>query len=272
MRQVRVGVQRDPRGAQGADLRDGAAERLGRLPGQAVDEVGVDRLELQRARLVHQFLHAVVRLYAVHRGLHVGVEVLHAEADAVEADLGQVAQPLPGGGARVDLDRDLALRQDAERPAHQTHELCEFLVGKEGGRAAAQVQLRKPLPAPQFLHVQFDLARQQFQVARGAVVVLGDDLVAGAVVAERVAERDVHVQRQRRRTADDRTFGTLAQRLAVFGGPEGFHEAVGGGVGGVAWPRDVEAAQLGIGQRRLGGRGGGCIHGGLLCRTGNKQP
>ena len=36
---------------------------------------------------------------AVHGLLHLRVKILDAQTDAVEADLGQVAQPLPGGGA-----------------------------------------------------------------------------------------------------------------------------------------------------------------------------
>jgi hypothetical protein len=67
------------------------AKRLRRLLGQAVDQVGIDRLEVQRAR-GHQVAHALERLHAVHRLLHVGVEVLHAEADAVEAHGRQVRQ------------------------------------------------------------------------------------------------------------------------------------------------------------------------------------
>ena len=44
-----------------------------------------------------------------------------------------------------------------------------------------------------------DLGLERAQVIGGALVVAGDDLVAGAVVAHRFAERDVHVHRQRRR-------------------------------------------------------------------------
>jgi hypothetical protein len=46
--------------------------------------------------------------------------------------------------------------------------------------------------------MQIDLEIQRIQVLTGALMVLGDDLVAGAVVADRLAERDVDVERQRR--------------------------------------------------------------------------
>ena len=55
--------------------------------------------------------------------------------------------------------------------------------------------------APSSARTQVDLELQRVQVFGGPLVVLGDDLVAGAVVAHRFAERDVHVQRQRRGAA-----------------------------------------------------------------------
>jgi hypothetical protein len=101
-------------------------------------------------------------------------------------------------GARVDLDRALGARGDGEIAPQHRHQLAQFVVRQEGRRAAAQVQLAHRLAGAQHLGVQFHLAAQVAQVGRGALVVLGDDLVAGAVVAQLLAERDVHVQRQRR--------------------------------------------------------------------------
>jgi hypothetical protein len=68
-----------------------------------------------------------------------------------------------------------------------------------------------------------------------ALVVLGDDLVAGAVVAHRFAERDVHVQRQRRRRPPWRRRHAVASACGTRR-PEGLDEAVGRGVRGVAGP------------------------------------
>jgi hypothetical protein len=65
------------------------------------------------------------------------------------------------------------------------------------GEPPPKCSLRNSLPTPQLGHVQIDLLVQQRQVVAPATVVLGDDLVAGAVVADRFAKRDVHVKRKR---------------------------------------------------------------------------
>ncbi len=83
--QVGVGVEGNAIGPESADLRDGAREALRGLLGKAVDQVGVDRREAERARAFDEIAHALVGLHAVHGLLDGGIEVLHAEADAVEA-------------------------------------------------------------------------------------------------------------------------------------------------------------------------------------------
>jgi hypothetical protein len=68
-----------------------------------------------------------------------------------------------------------------------------------------------------------------------------DDLVAGAVVADRVAKRDVHVQRQR-------APATLAPRcdgFQIVAGAEVGAEAVGSGIRGVARSGLAQAGQQG---------------------------
>ena len=161
-------------------------------------------------------------------------------------------QALGRGGARVHLDRDLGTRCQPEGVAQHGHQPCEFSVGQEGGCATAQVQLRHRLATAQHGGVQRHLLRQRVQVFARLVVVLGDDLVAGAVVAHRFAERDVDVQRQRWLATHHRATGALRQRLGVFHRPEGFDEAVGRGVGGVAGPWPIEAAQHRVGQHGHG--------------------
>ncbi len=68
-------------------------------------------------------------------------------------------------------------------------------------------------------------------VFRRASPVRGDDLVACAVVADRVAERQVHVQRERLRGCRVVAGG---QRVDVVGGREAGVEAIGGRVRRVA--------------------------------------
>ncbi|MNV79895.1 hypothetical protein D3C71_1734660 [compost metagenome] len=102
------------------------------------------------------------------------------------------------------------------------------------------------------LQIQFSL--QIVQVFVGALGVPGDDLVAGAVVAQRFAERNVHIQRQRPRLGRC-ALAALGQRQGVVLLAKGLDKAVGGGERGIARARHVEALQQ---------LGGDCGHGGIF--------
>ena len=200
------------------------------------------------------------------RLLHGGIEVLHPEAHAVESKVGQVLEPRSAHGPRVNLDGDLGFRQEAKCLAQRRHESRQLGVVKERGRTAAEVELRDRLAGTQPGHVQIDLALQGVQILRCAPVIACHHLVAGAVVAHRFAERDVHVQRQRLR-APDRSCAlcSLAERLRILRRAEGVDETVGGGVRGVARAGLVQAPQQFLGDRRSGG-GGMQRHETVLCR------
>jgi len=91
--EVGVSVEGDAVGTQRPHLLDRAREALRRLLGQAVDEVGVDGRVAQLAGALHQSLDHPERLDPVHRILHIGVEVLHADAHAVEAEAPERRDP-----------------------------------------------------------------------------------------------------------------------------------------------------------------------------------
>jgi hypothetical protein len=185
----------------------------------------------------------------VHRLLHVGVEILHAKAHAVEAQTCKVLKALDRDSPWIDLDRGLGIGRNAEVPVQRLHEPRQLRVVEEGRRPAAQMQLRDGLRPAECGAMQRRLDLQGLQVRRSAIMVPGDDLVARAVVADRLAERDVHVQRQRPRTA----LASLDQRLPVLLGAEGFDETVRGGIARVARPRHVVLPQ----QRLVDDTGGG---------------
>ena len=113
--QVCVRVQSDAVGPQLAHLLHRSREALGRLPGKPVDEICVDGEVAQLPGTLHQSLHHLERLNAVDRLLHLGIEVLNPEAEAVEAERAEVRQSFGRHGARVDLDRDLGVRRQPER-------------------------------------------------------------------------------------------------------------------------------------------------------------
>jgi hypothetical protein len=75
------------------------------------------------------------------------------------------------------------------------HQLAHLVVRKEGRRAATPVQLRHFLIAAlEIAALQRQFACQIFQVLGRTTMVLGDDLVARAVITDGVAERNVEVQ------------------------------------------------------------------------------
>ncbi len=177
------------------------SKEAGALARQPVDQVDVDRIEAQPARRRHQVEHLPGRLDPVHRLLHGGVEILDAEAQAVEAQSRPgVARRSRVDGARVDLDRILAVRRQREGAAQHGHQRPQ--ARRRPGRSAC----RRPGAAgapPRRGRAAPPAGRPRAPGSAGTrarlLVVPGDDLVAGAVVAQRFAERDVHVERQRQR-------------------------------------------------------------------------
>jgi hypothetical protein len=99
-----------------------------------------------------------------------------------------------------------------------------------------------------------DLAAEVTDVLRRAPVILGDDLVAGAVVADRVAERDVHVQRQR--GLRPLVVACVERVDVVLGGDAGM-ETVGSGIRGVARTEPVVFLHQGGVEDEVGSGGGG---------------
>ncbi len=243
-RQVGVVEDRQAIGLQADHFLNGAGEPFGRLARQSVDQVQVHRAELQGASRLDQGPRLLQALQAVDGALHGRVQVLHAEADTIEAQLTQQAHGRPVRLARVDFDAIVAgiVIEQAEVLAQRGHQLTQLYVAQEGWGAAAKVQLLHTLPAVHVASHQLDFLFQALQVGGSACPVLGDDLVACAVVADVGAERHMHVQRQR--AYGPPAFAQGVQQV------ERAHFAVqlhGGWVGGVAWPGQIVAAdQVGV--------------------------
>ena len=178
----------------------------------------------------------------MHGLLHGRLEVLHAEAQPVEPQPGKNVKPVVVHRAGVDLDRVLASGRELEAAPQHGHELAELVVAEECGRSAAEMQLAHGLALPQLGRVQVHLARKIAQVLGRTVLVLGDDLVAGAVIAQRLAERHMHVERQRKHERR-RTRAALAQGLQVLDRAEGLDKAVGRGIRGVPGPGHIMTTQ-----------------------------
>ncbi len=125
--------------------------------------------------------------------LHLRIEILDADADAIEAQLCEQRDAFRVDRARVHFDRVLALRGKVELGAQHARQLRKLGVGEKRRRAPSPVHLTDRAVLTQAIGQQTDLALQVLQILRRSSVVLGDDLVAAAVVADRPAERQVNV-------------------------------------------------------------------------------
>ncbi|MNH06467.1 hypothetical protein D3C79_658340 [compost metagenome] len=200
-------------------------EALPVLVRQAIDEVEIGGAEPQCPGTLQHGADEVVVLLAVDRDLDRLVEVLHAEADAVEAQLPQHIQHVDRYLARIHLYADLALVREPEVFAQHGHQAAGLGFIQIGGRAAAPVQLGHQ-PVLEQRRLGLDLLLEEIEVLIGLVLVTGDHLVAAAVVTKLVAERDVHVERQ------------IARRILLGGVnevriTEALVELQRGGIGGV---------------------------------------
>ena len=245
-RQVGVGVQRNPVGPQAGHLGHRGRKRLGRLKRQPVDQVGVDGGEANLAGGVHQLAHLLKGLLTVDGALDIGIEVLHAEADPVESHVRQRLQARCAGGAGIHLNRHLAVLGKPEMLPNRPHQACQLRICQEGGGPPAQVQLRDRLRRPHDGRVQGHFALQRSQVRRCALMAARHHLVAGAVVADGLAERDVDIQGQGGRRTHALATGALAQRAHVQLCIERLLEPVGRRVGRVPRARGIQFLEQGF--------------------------
>src|SRR5207245_2344905 len=121
-RNVSIAEHGDTVGIESDDLVHGVGKTLGGLIGQSIDEVHVDAVEAQGARRGDEVAGHLEGLDAVDGRLHLGMKVLNAHAQAVEAEPPQRLEMLAGGDARVHLDADLGAVQNGKAIAGEAEE------------------------------------------------------------------------------------------------------------------------------------------------------
>ena len=239
LRQMGVAIDGHAAGAQGGDAVQGMSQRLQCLLGQAVDEVDVDGLEVERAGVFHQADKHLFRLDAVDGNLDLGIKILYAQADAVEPHAPDVGEPGVVHRAGVDLDGAFGLGLQADLGVERVQQFSQLFVAEEGGGATAQVKLRDPDIPMQVRRIKADFLFQGLQIGHGSGMVSGTDAVARAIMADGLAEGDVDVDGDGLpRLAQ----GAVVQPPSLFLGVEGLGEMIRRGVGGVPGPRLVENA------------------------------
>ena len=97
--------------------------------------------------------------------LHVRLEILHAEAQAVEAHASQPFEPPAVDGPWINLDGLLAFGAQRECVTEYRQQPLQALVVEEGRRPPAQMQLTDDRTATELRHLQGHLARQVVDIS-----------------------------------------------------------------------------------------------------------
>jgi hypothetical protein len=226
------------------------ARRSGRaassLPGQAVDEIDVDGAKARVTAIVdhpQSLLHA---LGPIDRALHVGIEILHTEADAVEAQsrVGRNVSFLDE--ARIELEREITCgaTRKPEVAAQALHYFFQLAQPQEIRCAAAKMHLNRFAVTIEESPELRDFTHQPCSVGATLRGVARDDAVAAAEKAGTGTIGNMQIQREpaRNRLRIAAADAIAQVRLAEIGA-----ELRGCGVGRVARSRTiVPSQQVGI--------------------------
>ena len=195
-RQVGIVVDRQTIGVHCQHPFQGPVKTGHGLVRQAVDKIHRHRFEATGARRANHVRRFFLALYTIHGDLHPLVKILHADAHAVETQLSQQGHRRRINLARIDLDRILPTIEHLEVLARLRHQLAHFIMRQEGRRPPTPMQLDHFMLTPLSLQggtLQSKLLAQVFEVLRATPVILGNDLVTSAVIADGVTEGDVEV-------------------------------------------------------------------------------
>ena len=147
------------------------------------------------AQPVHRALHDRERLPAVDRPLHLRIDVLHAEARAVDADRRERSDRLPRQAPRIDLDRELGSVSGSRtagagaRPGSAGRPGAS-MVGVPPPKWMWPTVRRPPSAAP----MRSSSAQQQVLIFGHRPIAPRHGGVAAAIPAELLAERHVQVE------------------------------------------------------------------------------
>src|ERR1700694_2859913 len=139
-RHVRVAKEGNAIGSESKNLIHRVGKSVRRLVGKTVNQIDVNAIEAEFARGEEQVARHFVRLNAMHRLLHIGVEILNATAKTVEAELAQSFEMLAGGHARVDLDAYFAVGVEMEMLFGECEQIVDLSGCQERWRAATPME------------------------------------------------------------------------------------------------------------------------------------
>src|SRR3989338_664064 len=102
------------------------------------------------------------------------------------------------------------------------------------------MQLRNGSSRPQPGHMQFNFPAEVAQIFRAALMMFGNDFVAGAVEAQRLAKWNVNIKRQRQREAAP---PPLIECLLILIFGKSLNEAISSRIRGIAGSGNVKTLQ-----------------------------
>ena len=164
---------------------------------QAVDQIQVDGAEADVARFVQYRLSHVPGLDTVHRLLHFRIHILYAQADTVETQLPEGGQSIFVHFPGIDFDTvvPIVAGLQVEQLTITGHQVLHHIPGQEGRCTTTPVQLLDRAVGTEQFRLDGRFFQYPLHIGHGLVALLGDHLVAGAVVAKVRTERQVSIQR-----------------------------------------------------------------------------
>ena len=137
------------------------------------------------------------RLDAADGLLHMRVEVLHAEADAIEARAGKREREIAVDVARIEFDRDFGVRGEIEMAAQGIGQFAQPFAAQQARRAAAPMGV-DDLACGRGLGDHVDFAGERLGISVERLVLARGPGVAAAIGAELAAIGHMEIERQPR--------------------------------------------------------------------------
>src|SRR5467141_4570472 len=197
-RHVRIAEEGNAIRGESKNLIHGVGKCVCRLVGKAVNQIDVDAIEAEFAGGEEQVARHFVGLNAMHRLLHIGMEVLNAHAQTVEAELAQGFEMLAGGYARVDLYAYFTVGVEMKVLFGECEQILDLFGSQVRWRAAAPMELHHGAILRDAAADALHLPLQHVKIRRRDVLVPLDDDVARAKEAETFTEGSMHVERNGR--------------------------------------------------------------------------
>ena len=165
---------------------------------QTVNQVQINGSESGLAGCLHNTAGLFRCLDPVNRFLHFRFKILYPDAHTVEPDVTQYRYGFILDFAGIDLDGIITtvIIMQCKMLTGNLHQLPHLIVIDKCRRPAAPMQLiYLPILVKEFpLHP--NLLKQVCKIRSGMRAIVGDNLIAGTVIANPAAERQVKIQRQ----------------------------------------------------------------------------